>query len=93
MFEQTDISKPTKERSFDFGFGLLDDFPKCPVNVPMCYRTRCGNYVEEQSPSRCLSNPACCFDKDLFQYRRVAGPGYMRGAPVCYHGATSVQYQ
>nr|XP_009862011.1 SCO-spondin-like [Ciona intestinalis] len=71
----------------------LTSSPQCPVNVPICYRTKCGSTVDsETNPVSCMQDPKCCFDNDLLVYRQLFGPVYMQGAPTCYHGPTASKY-
>ena len=61
----------------------------------MNFRVRCnaGNPLAETNPLQCLSDPTCCFDRNLLLYRLVFGRAFMGGAPVCYYGPTSPRYQ
>jgi len=69
-------------------FGM-NQFMKCPFNVPYCERTACTMTPLSSSPLerdafQCYSRPGCCFDETLFVYRQLFGQGFFRGTPLCY---------
>ncbi|CAK8675086.1 unnamed protein product [Clavelina lepadiformis] len=97
---EPEITGRVQARGLNFGggnslLGFALDFPACAVPTPFCHRTRCNvqNPAAEFDPIECYKDPSCCFDKDLFLYKAVFGPGYMGGAPVCYNGPTASRYR
>merc|ERR1712176_720460 len=53
-------------------------FFECPIDVPFCERTYCVppnlNSNVEYNAFSCYSQPGCCFDQTLYQYRVAFGP-------------------
>uniref|UniRef100_H2YT55 P-type domain-containing protein n=1 Tax=Ciona savignyi TaxID=51511 RepID=H2YT55_CIOSA len=94
----TSVSDSIEERALTFGtsslLGLTLNFPVCPVNVPICHRTKCNslNPLSESNPLICYQDPRCCFDKDLYVHKAIFGQQYMSDAPVCHYGPTSSRY-
>jgi len=67
-------------------------YPKCPLNVPLCRRTKCGQLGSNNDPNICYQDPRCCYDPDIAIYRTIFGPGFMDNVPACYHGPTASYY-
>jgi hypothetical protein len=69
--------------------GSLDEYFKCPIDVPFCERQACvnpsfDNLGTSQNAFACYSQPGCCFDQTLFQYRVAFGEKFYQSVPVCY---------
>jgi len=69
--------------------GAGSQFFQCPIDVPFCERTSCvpQGYDFSNTESNaysCYSQPGCCFDETLFQYRVAFGAGFYKSVPVCY---------
>jgi len=61
--------------------GSIDKYFKCPIDVPFCERQACvdpavDNLGTSQNAFACYSQPGCCFDQNLFQYRVAFGPSF-----------------
>ena len=66
--------------SFGTGTG---GFFHCPIDVPFCHRAACvptgHDYLNtETNAHACYSQPGCCFDETLLQYRIAFGPGFFQ---------------
>lgn len=62
---------------------------QCPIDVPFCERTYCvppqhDMMNTESNAYACYSQPGCCFDSTLFQYRVAFGANFYQSVPVCY---------
>ena len=54
---------------------------QCPIDVPFCERTSCVPPAQdfmntETNAYTCYSQPGCCFDDTLFQYRVAFGANF-----------------
>jgi hypothetical protein len=63
--------------------GAGSQFFQCPIDVPFCERTSCvpQGYDFSNTESNaysCYSQPGCCFDETLFQYRVAFGAGFYK---------------
>ncbi|CAK8686549.1 unnamed protein product [Clavelina lepadiformis] len=56
------------------------------VDVPYCQRIPCSpsDPLLDQDFAKCIRQPGCSFDYELFQYRRYLQHGVLAGVPVCH---------
>jgi hypothetical protein len=71
---------------------IAENSLSCPINVPFCHRESCSPQFPESyelDAFSCYSQPGCCFDETLFQYRTSYGPAVYPSVPVCYRAISN----
>lgn len=66
-----------------------NNFFTCPIDVPFCERTACvdpqfDNMNTSKFAHACYSQPGCCFDATLYQYRVAFGDQFYQSVPTCF---------